>query len=232
VPVAYRSDFVSMVAHEIRSPLNSVLAQLKVILDGLAGDLTEKQRDILNRSSDRIKALSDLSTELLDLARIESGLITQEKEPLKMGEILKDQSKFYEAKAKEKGIKLETTLLPELPHLLGSRMNMEEVISNLISNAIRYTPEGGRVTLDAAVKDNYLCISVRDTGFGIPKEDLGRIFDRFYRVKNEKTRFIAGTGLGLSIVKSIVEAHHGMIEVESEIDHGTTFYIYLPIITS
>jgi two-component system phosphate regulon sensor histidine kinase PhoR len=227
-----KSDFVSMVAHEIRSPLNSVLAQLKVILDGLAGDLTEKQRDILNRSSDRIKALSDLSTELLDLARIESGLITQEKEPLKMGEILKDQSKFYEAKAKEKGIKLETTLLPELPHLLGSRMNMEEVISNLISNAIRYTPEGGRVTLDAAVKDNYLCISVRDTGFGIPKEDLGRIFDRFYRVKNEKTRFIAGTGLGLSIVKSIVEAHHGMIEVESEIDHGTTFYIYLPIITS
>ena len=227
-----KSDFVSMVAHEIRSPLNSVLAQLKVILDGLAGDLTEKQKNILSRSSERIKALSDLSTELLDLAKIESGLITQEKEKLNMGEILKDQSKFYEAKAKEKGICLEMAPLPELPYLLGSRMNIEEVLSNLISNAISYTPEGGRVTLAAAVKDNYLCISVRDTGLGIPEEDLGRIFDRFYRVKNEKTRFIAGTGLGLAIVKSIVEAHNGMIEVESQIDQGTTFYIYLPIITS
>ena len=149
-----------------------------------------------------------------------------------MGEILKDQSKFYEAKAKEKGICLEMAPLPELPYLLGSRMNIEEVLSNLISNAISYTPEGGRVTLAAAVKDNYLCISVRDTGLGIPEEDLGRIFDRFYRVKNEKTRYIAGTGLGLAIVKSIVEAHNGMIEMESQIDQGTTFYIYLPIITS
>jgi two-component system phosphate regulon sensor histidine kinase PhoR len=227
-----KSDFVSMVAHEIRSPLNSVLAQLKVVLDGLAGDLTEKQRGILGRSSDKLKALSDLSTELLDLAKIESGLITQEKEMLNMAEILKDQAKFHQAKAQAKHIQLELKPLPELPHVLASRFNMEEVLSNLISNAISYTPEGGSVTLSAAAKDNYLCIRISDTGIGIPEEELGRIFDRFYRVKNEKTRYIPGTGLGLALVKSIVEAHNGMIEVESECDRGTVFYVYLPIITS
>jgi two-component system phosphate regulon sensor histidine kinase PhoR len=226
-----KSDFVSMVAHEIRSPLNSVLAQLKVVLDGLAGDLTEKQQNILSRSSEKIRGLSDLSTELLDLAKIESGLITQEKEKLNMAEILKDQAKFHEAKAQAKNIQLELKPLPELPYVLASRFNMEEVLSNLISNAINYTPEGGSITLSASAKDNYLCITVSDTGMGIPEEDLARIFDRFYRVKNEKTRHIIGTGLGLTIVKSIIEAHNGMIEVESESDHGTAFYVYLPIIS-
>ncbi len=227
-----KSDFVSMVAHEIRSPMNSVLAQLKVVLDGLAGDLTQKQREILGRASDKIKALSNLSTELLDLARIESGLITQGKENLDMGELLADQVAFHLAKAEAKNIRLELDSLPELSHVLANRSNMEEVLSNLISNAINYTPEGGRVRVSATVENNYLCVRVWDTGIGIPEDDLDRIFDRFYRVKNEKTRFITGTGLGLSIVKSIVEAHNGMIRVKSEPDNGSTFFIYIPLRTS
>jgi len=226
-----KSDFVSMVAHEIRSPMNSVLAQLKVILDGLAGDLTEKQQEILGRASDKIKSLSDLSTELLDLAKIESGLITQEKENLNMVELLTEQVSFHQAKAQEKEIRLELEPLPKLPPLLGNRQNMEEILSNLITNSINYTPNGGRVSVSATVKNDYLSISVTDTGFGIPKDDLDRIFDRFYRVKNEKTRFITGTGLGLPIVKSIVDAHNGMIDVKSEPDKGTTFDIRIPIIS-
>ena len=225
-----KSDFVSMVAHEIRSPMNSVLAQLKVILDGIAGDLTEKQQEILGKASDKIKALSDLSTELLDLAKIESGLITQEKEVLNMVELLTEQVNFHQAKAQEKEISLELEPLPELPPLLGIRHNMEEVLSNLITNSINYTPDGGKVTVSATVENDYLSISVSDTGFGIPEDDLDRIFDRFYRVKNEKTRFITGTGLGLPIVKDIVNAHNGMINVKSEPDKGTTFDIRIPII--
>jgi PAS domain S-box-containing protein len=227
-----KSDFVSMVAHEIRSPMNSVLAQLKVLLDGIAGNLTEKQEEILGRASDKIKALSDLSTELLDLAKIESGLITQEKENLDMVDLLTEQVSFHQAKAREKEIHLELKPVPELPPLLGNRQNMEEILSNLITNAINYTPNGGRVSVSAAAKNDYLSICVSDTGFGIPEDDLDRIFDRFYRVKNEKTRFITGTGLGLPIVKSIVDAHNGMIDVKSEPDKGTTFDIRIPIVRS
>ncbi len=224
-----KSDFVSLVSHEIRSPMNSILMQHKVILDGLAGDVTEKQKQILSRASEKIKALVSLSTELLDLAKMESGLINMEKERLRMAPILSDQVAFHSPKAQTKGITLALTSLPELPPILANRMNMEELLSNLISNAINYTPENGRVTVSAETDGDFIRIQVADTGIGIAPEDQGQIFNRFYRVKNEKTRYIIGTGLGLPIVKSIVEAHNGRILVESEVDSGTTFSIFLPI---
>ena len=223
-----KSDFVSMVAHEIRSPLNSVGMQLQVILDELAGDITEKQREILDRASKKIKTLGNLSTELLDLAKIESGLITQEKETFNVEIFLQEQVAFFQEAARAKNIRLELDELPEIPPLFANKSNMEEVFSNLISNSINYTPEGGKITIFAAKNKGYLHIMVSDTGLGIPKEDLERIFDRFYRVKNDKTRYITGTGLGLPIVKSIIEAHNGKIKVESELDKGSAFNIYLP----
>lgn len=225
-----KSDFVSMVAHEVRSPLNSIGMQLKVILDRLAGDVTEKQHEILDRASGKIKALNNLCTELLDLARIESGLIVQEKEKLNMGKLLQDQTAFFQEAARAKKIQLKLDTIPELQPMLANLGNMEEVFSNLISNAINYTPDGGKVTISAKVEKKYLCITVSDTGFGIPGEDLERIFERFFRVKNEKTRHIIGTGLGLPIVKSIVEAHNGKIKVESELGKGSRFYVYLPLV--
>ena len=227
-----KSDFVSMVAHEIKSPMNSVLALVKVIQDGLAGDLTEKQQEMLGRVSEKIKGLADLAAELLDLARIESGLITIEKERLNLEPLLRGQVEFYEAKAAEKKIHLSIDSLPALPPVLANKRSVEEVISNLITNAIRYTPEGGSITLSAGVEKGYVRISVKDTGFGIGKEDLDRIFERFYRVKNDQTRFITGTGLGLAIVKSIVDAHNGMIKVESEVGKGSTFHVDLPVMHS
>ena len=226
-----QSDFVSMVAHEIRGPMNAVMAQIKVIQDGLAGSVTKKQKEILSRASEKINGLVTLSSELLNLAKRETGLVALERESVKMNELLKDQVDFHQPGAQAKKIQLKLDPLPELPPVLVNKQNMEEVLSNLIVNAINYTPEGGKVTVGARPEKHHLCISVSDTGIGIEKEDLNRIFDRFYRVKNEKTRYIIGTGLGLPIVKSIVEAHDGMIRVESKPDHGSTFYVYIPFVS-
>jgi len=223
-----KSDFVSMVAHEIKSPLNSILMQLNVVLDGLAGDLTEKQKDILQRTSERIKSLTTLSGELLDLSKIESGLINQEREQLDLIELIKGQVEFYQDKADAKSILLTVKKTKKEIYMLGNRINIEEVVSNLISNAIRYSPSGGQITVWADEKSDCAKIVVSDTGFGIEQKELEHIFDRFFRVKNETTRYINGTGLGLAIVKSIVDAHHGTIEVESEVDKGTCFSIYFP----
>jgi two-component system phosphate regulon sensor histidine kinase PhoR len=223
-----KSDFVSMVSHEIRSPLNSVLAQMKVVLDGLAGKVTKKQQEILGRASEKITSLLSMSSELLDLARIESGLISQEKEQLNLSDILKDQVAFHGAKAQAKKISLELEPLPELAPVFVERRNMEEVFSNLISNAISYTPEGGKVTVAAAMENGYLRATVRDNGIGMAPEELGQIFKPFYRIKSDQTRLIIGTGLGLAIVKSIVEAHNGFIRVESEPDQGSAFHVYIP----
>jgi PAS domain S-box-containing protein len=224
-----KSDFVSMVSHEIRGPMNSVLMQLKVIMDGLAGETTPKQQEILSRASQKITALTTLVSELLDLDRIESGLITKECEEVHIAELLKDQVVFHQPRAQAELIQLRLKEPQALPVLMANRFNLEEVFSNLIGNAISYTPENGQITVSADVEDDYVVIRVADTGFGIPQEDLTRIFDRFYRVKNEKTRHIIGTGLGLPIVKSIVDAHHGLIRVDSKLDCGTTFTVLLPI---
>jgi PAS domain S-box-containing protein len=224
-----KSDFVSMVAHEIQSPMNTVLMQLKNITGGVAGPVTEKQRKILERAALRINTLSDLSADLLDLAKIESGLITMEKENLDPVGLLTDQVNFHQDKSREKQIDLALEPLPELPHFLANRIKMEEVLSNLITNAIRYTPDGGRIRVWAEALDNRLCIRVSDTGIGIDPEEQKRIFDRFYRVKTEKTRTIPGTGLGLAIVKRIVEAHNGTIDVDSRPGHGSTFSVFLPL---
>jgi two-component system phosphate regulon sensor histidine kinase PhoR len=227
-----QSDFVSMVAHEIRSPMNSVMAQLKVIQDGLIGDVTPKQSEILGRASEKINGLVTLSSELLDMAAREAGLIAMERIECDMAEIIKDQVDFHQPKAHEKKIQLKLDPLPDLPPVFANIKNMEEVLSNLITNAINYTPEKGEISVSANLGKHHLIINISDTGFGIEAEDLDRIFDRFYRVKNDKTRYIIGTGLGLPIVKSIVEAHDGMIRVESKPDHGSTFVVYLPFMTS
>ena len=223
-----KSDFVSMVAHEIKSPLNSVLMQINVLLDGLAGDLTDKQRDILERSSLKIGSLTELAAELLDLSKIESGLINQDRESLDLTQLIREHVALYTAMAQEAKICLSVREMAENLTVMANRNNIEEVLSNLISNAIRYTPEQGKVQVWADEKQDQVRLYVADTGFGIPEEALDQIWDKFFRVKNEKTRFINGTGLGLAIVKRIVEAHHGTIEVASELDRGTTFTVCLP----
>jgi len=227
-----KSDFVSMVSHEIRSPMNSLLMQLKNISDGLAGAVTEKQQEILHRASEKILNLNNLVTELLDLSRIESGLISHEKEQVDMRQLLIDQKNFHSAYAEEKEIILQLECSDDLPSILANRQNMEEALSNLITNGIKYSPAGGYITISAAAENKYLKLQVIDTGFGISEDDLDKIFTRFYRVKDSQTRQIQGTGLGLSIVKSIIESHHGKISVASERGKGTTFTVLPPLADS
>lgn len=223
-----KSDFVSMVSHEIRSPINSLLMQLKIILDGLAGDVTEKQREILERASDKMLNLNNLVTELLDLSRIESGLVAHENERINVADFLHEQQNFHQAYGSENEIEIVVKVEENLPDLLASPTHLEEICSNLITNSIKYSPKGGEIHITATTNDDYLRLDFSDTGFGISKEDLDKIFTRFYRVKDINTRQIHGTGLGLAIVKSIVDSLHGSISVTSELGKGTTFTLLLP----
>jgi len=223
-----KSAFVSMVSHEIRSPLTTVLSQIKILMDGLAGKLSDKQADILSKMSRKVYGLVELSNELLDLSRIEAGLIVQDKQQVQLMDILESLVEFIQARAKEKDISLSLEKA-DLPLINADIKSMEEVFSNLITNAIIYTPEGGKIDVSGEVKGGFVGISISDTGYGIAPDELPRIFEKFYRAKTEKTRNIVGTGLGLPIVKSIVEAHNGTVRVESEEGVGSTFYVRLPV---
>jgi signal transduction histidine kinase len=224
-----KSDFVAMVSHELRAPLASVEQQLSVILAGIMGEINERQKEMLGRAKERTHALLSLISDLLDLSKIEAGMVVQYKEPLQIGEVLQKTVGILKIQADAKNLTLELSLPPSLPPVMADRQNMEEVFSNLLSNGIKYTAEGGWVRVRAFPEGRYLCVEVADNGIGISSEDLPHIFDKFYRVKNAQTRKITGTGLGLPIVKQIVEAHLGAVEVESQPGVGSKFKVYLPL---
>ncbi|MBM4288562.1 MAG: response regulator [Deltaproteobacteria bacterium] len=223
-----KSSFVNMVSHELRSPLATIKQQLTVILEGLVGELGGKQREILERSRGKIQSLLELINELLDVARIESGQVRQNLAPLELRPLLEEVVAFHRDRAASHRIDLSLQAPPELPLIPADRRSLEEVFTNLISNAINYSPDGGQVAVKVTPQENFLEITVSDTGVGIDPEELPKIFDKFYRVKHPKTRQVIGTGLGLAIVKGVIDSHRGTIAVESEPGVGTTFRILLP----
>jgi two-component system, OmpR family, phosphate regulon sensor histidine kinase PhoR len=225
-----KSDFVHMVSHELRSPLASIKQLLTVVLDGLAGELMDKQKDLLSRSQLKIQGLLELINDLLDVAKIESGHSFQHQAPLRLGEVLEQTIALVKPRAESQNVALRLDLPPELPLIQADPRSMEELFTNLISNAVNYSPEGGEVTVSAVSRGDCLAVMVSDTGIGIEPEEIPKIFDKFYRVKHPKTRLVIGTGLGLAIVKGIVESHRGSIEVESQPGAGTTFRVLLPTI--
>jgi PAS domain S-box-containing protein len=223
-----KSDFVAMVSHELRSPLSAIQQQLQVMEGGMAGEVTERQRSLLSRARQRSQGLLDLINDLLDLARIEAGRVVERKEPLQLEPLVERTVELFQVMAKEKGLQLIREPFPPLPFVVGDGDALEEVISNLLSNAIAYTPSGGEIRVRGGKRGAYLWVEVADTGVGIPPEAVPRIFDRFFRVKDERTRHVVGTGLGLPIAKGIMEAHLGAVEVESEPGKGSTFRILIP----
>lgn len=225
-----KSSFVQMVSHELRSPLASIRQMMTVMLDGLTGELTEKQTDLLGRSQQKIEDLLNLINEMLDVARIESGHTFQAQEPLHLIGILEGAVALMRPRADERNITLKLDLPHDLPLIQADPRNMEGLFTNLITNAINYSPDGGQITVSACVQGDYLNVSVMDTGVGIDPDEVPKIFDKFYRVKHPKTRQVRGTGLGLAIVKGIVESHRGFIKVESQPGVGTTFHVLLPIL--
>ncbi len=223
-----RSDFLSMVSHELKAPLSSLLMQISVVNDGLAGELTEKQSNLLSKAKEKTKGMITLVNDLLDYRRIQEGKSIQKIESLDLGEILERTIELMRPSAQDKHVTMTSKIVDGLPAFNGDRGGIQAIFINLISNAIKYTPTGGsvNVSLEEAGKD--IRFKIVDNGMGISPDDLDRIFERFYRIKTEQTRSIAGSGLGLSIVKGIVDAHNGTIHVESKVGKGTTFIVSLP----
>jgi len=223
-----KSDFVNMVAHELRSPLVSIRQQNSVLLEGIAGPLQEKQLDLLGRGIKKIDSLLKLINDLLDIAKIEAGKAVRYQVPIDIGQVIEEMVALMEPRAKKQDINLSYSC-KDLKPVKADPKSIQEIFNNLITNAINYSPDTGQILVSAQGLGEYIEIKIMDTGVGIPPEELPKIFDKFYRVKHPKTRQVMGTGLGLSIVKGVVEAHHGTIDVESTPDKGTTFRILLPV---
>ncbi|MFC1874399.1 sensor histidine kinase [Chloroflexota bacterium] len=219
--------FIGIAAHDLKAPLTAIQGFLWVMLGGFAGEISAKQKNMLERSTRRITELLTLISDLLDIPRIETGQLVQEMKETSLRQIIKSSLESQQSLAGEKGIKIKTEIPGKLPKIKGSAPRLQQVMTNLINNAINYTPEG---TITVSVKEQAkdLLVEVTDTGIGIPHDDMPRLFEDFFRAGNVETK---GTGLGLSISKRIIEAHGGKIWVESpcsETKTGTKFSFALP----
>jgi two-component system phosphate regulon sensor histidine kinase PhoR len=225
-----KSEFVAKVSHELRSPLSTIHEQLALVLNDLMGQLSETEEHLLARAKEKTQGLISTIGDLLDLSRIESGNTCQEPKPVQLEDLLSNIVDFLgtRARTKEQTLRLERPADP-LPTIKADPLALESIFGNLITNAINYTQNGGEIVVKADTTGINLRVRVIDNGFGIETRYLDKIFDRFFRVKNDKTRFITGTGLGLPIVKGLVEALNGRIVVDSVPDKGTTFMVLLPV---
>lgn len=226
-----KSEFVAQVAHELRTPLSSIRAYVEMLVDGEASD--EKTRaeyyDIIQTSADRLGRLID---NMLNISRIEAGTVRISKEPIAVAMVAKEALDMMRPAADEKRISLTDELTPAMYRVLADRDLLYQAILNLLSNAVKYTPEGGAIQLRMIPQEQNrtLRIDVIDTGAGIPKEDLPRMFEKFFRVERNK-EMAKGTGLGLNLVKQIIETvHGGELTLASEVGKGSTFTMTLPLL--
>ena len=220
-----RSEFVSVVSHDLRSPLTTIRGYVELL--PRVGPLTPQQAEFVNRVGQSMKTITDLIGDLLDIGRIEAGL-DQESEPCHMEVIVQRALEAVRLSADEKHHQVYLESAPDLPLVMGNPRRLGQVAVNLLTNAIKYTLEGGQIQVILKSEGKYLMLRVVDSGIGIPLEDQPRVFDRFYRVQSKDTAEISGTGLGLSIVKSVVEKHGGRVWVESEPGKGSAFTVLLP----
>ncbi|MDD4888517.1 MAG: ATP-binding protein [Phycisphaerae bacterium] len=227
---AMKTDFVSNVSHELRTPLSSIKAYVEMLVDGEAEDETTRREfyDIIQNETDRLGRLID---NILNISRIESGVVKIHKEPLALTSVIKDALEVARPQAVAKRIQLVDELTPVFYQVLADRDMIYQAILNLLSNAIKYTPDGGRVTIRTVVDEGKKTVrtEIKDTGVGIPPEDMPRLFEKFYRVESSK-KMAKGTGLGLSLVKHIVETvHAGEVGVFSKVGQGSTFYFQVKL---
>ena len=222
-----KKDFISSVSHELRTPLTSIMAYTDTILS--TPDLPEKsRREYLSIVEEESKRLANLIESILEISRIESGGIQIIRQDVDVAAVIMRVLSALKPLADKRLIRLESDLPAEPVILKADEGKIESVISNLVNNAIKFTPENGTISISVRLQHDQLFISVADTGLGIPKESLPRIFDRFYRVYRPGVK-VPGTGLGLAIVKEYIEMHGGRIEVESEEGRGSNFTVILPL---
>jgi len=227
-----KDDFVSSVSHELRSPLTSIKGYVDFILRGKAGPLNNKLIEYLTIVKNNTSRLGMFINDILDLAKIEAKRFELGKEALELPSLIEEMVTFFRPQAEESKIQLEAVVPTNLSLVSADPDKIRQVFTNLLSNAFKFTPEGGKVIIEAKNSGwgDFVEIAVKDTGVGIAQEDLQKIFDKFQQIKPSggKVKKVKGTGLGLAIVKGIVEAHGGRIWVESELDKGSNFIFTLP----
>jgi len=222
--------FITIVAHELRSPLLLVKQYLDLICGGKMGSVDETASEMLTGARSTLGGLLDIIADWLKLARIDAGDIAGGMDDVEIAPILEKTAKDVKPFADEKNIELSLCDLPERCMLRAHPESLEVVFKNLVTNAIKYNRPDGSIRVSAVCSDGNVNVAVKDTGIGIPEEELPFIFEDFFRVKSSKTAEIPGTGLGLSIVKKIVEGHNGSIDVRSTVGEGTEFVVALPLI--
>jgi two-component system phosphate regulon sensor histidine kinase PhoR len=226
-----KTELMSMVTHEIRTPLSTVRGFAQILRrKGLSEEKSQEFLEIISRQSNRVV---NLVNDFLDITRIETRRHPMTKAPLDLVEVIRSAVADLAPLAEEKRIELRfDPPLSELPPALGDRSLLEQVLINLISNAIKYSPQGASAQVEIQRDDAYLAVSVRDNGLGVPRESLPRLFEKFYRVRCEDRKDVIGTGLGLALVKQIVEVHGGTVHVASEHGLGSTFTFTVPAVAS
>ncbi|HWP83249.1 MAG TPA: ATP-binding protein [Bacteroidota bacterium] len=223
-----KSDFIATVSHELRTPLTSLNMSLDIFSNEILGPINERQRDLLATAKDDAERLTKLVKELLELARLESGQYKIAKERINTHELVESGLKPVRLPLREKQIEVDIHIDPALPELYGDSQHLSWVLTNLISNALRYTDSGGKVTITVNQKNGEVLFMVSDTGRGIPKDALQTIFEKFIQIKQSSDSTPGSVGLGLAIAKQVVEAHGGRIWVESQERKGSTFYFSIP----
>ena len=223
---AVRRDFVANVSHELRTPLTIVGGFAETLQDP---DISpEKRAEFAQTIYSNTQRMQRIVDELLDLSRIESGHWKPRPQPLTVADAAAEVFARVSAVATKKGVSLETRIAPEASVIHADRTALEQILLNLVENAVRHTPEGGNVTIETSHARNGVVLSVRDTGTGIAPEHLPRIFERFYRADSGRSREAGGTGLGLAIVKHLVEAHGGSVSADSVVGSGATIRVFFP----
>ena len=226
-----KSVFLANVSHELRTPLNAIIGFSSIMADQMFGPIGHaKYREYLQDIRSSSEHLSDVLGEVLDLAKIEAGQFVMEEETVNMVKLFRESQALINGQAMQKGFSIEIDVPEDLPQLCGDRLRMKQSVLNLLSNSVKFTPSGrGNVMLKSWVtEEGELAIKVSDQGIGIPKEDQDLVFSPFMRAASALSRNHEGTGLGLSLVKVFMDMHGGRIGLESEIDVGTSFTLYLP----
>jgi signal transduction histidine kinase len=222
-----RTFYVRKVSHELRAPLAAIRSMLRVMIQGFVGSVDPRHSEMLQRVDKRAEGLLELVAELLRFTKLEASERPDRKEIIDITELVSGVTRLFEHLAKEKQLNLMVSVVPCA--VFGNKEDLKELVTNLVSNAIRYTPENGNVWIWGLVHGSQLELSVKDTGIGIPKDKLPNVFDEFFRASNARKSVPEGTGMGLAISQRIVELHGGKITVDSEEGKGTTFTVVLPI---
>jgi signal transduction histidine kinase len=227
-----KSAFVSIVSHELRTPMTSIKGLIENMMDGLTGELTERQTFYLSRVRHNIERLTRMINDLLDLSRIEEGRMELETTTVNVGSIAREVFELLQPMAEEQSLTFVTNIIDPLPLIQGDRDKLIQIFTNLINNALKFTPPSGTVTVEVKHHtDGYIHVCVTDTGCGIPLDELQMVFERFYRTRSADPKN-RGAGLGLAITKSLVELHGGKIGVESTLEQGSRFWFTLPVQSS